>query len=66
MKELMWDEIAMVSGGADKGGKEKCFKREHDIVPCPQSDAGNIANDISNGAYVVGSAIADFISSLFE
>ena len=66
MKELMWHEIAMVSGGDDKGGKEKCVKREHDVVPCAQSDLGNAANDISNGAYVVGSAIVEFISSLFE
>ena len=66
MKELMWDEIALVSGGADKGGKEKCVKRDHDIVPCAQSDVGNIANDLSNGAYVVGSAIVEFVSSLFD
>jgi hypothetical protein len=58
MKELMWDEIASVSGGTDKG---KCVKREHDVVPCAQSDLGNVANDISNGAYVV-----EFISSLFD
>ncbi|UUZ47299.1 hypothetical protein LP420_28330 [Massilia sp. B-10] len=63
MNELTWDEIAMVSGGADQ---KKCVKREHDVVPCAQSNRGDVANDISNGAYVVGSAVVEFISSLFD
>lgn len=52
--------MELVSGGA------KCVKRAHDVVPCPQSGYGNIANDISNGLHEVGSAIGVFIYDLFH
>ena len=62
MRELNSMELAFVSGGQDAAPSkvEGCPPvREYDVIDCPQSELGQMANDIANGVgQLAESAIA--------
>ncbi|UWX03529.1 hypothetical protein H1235_10830 [Pseudoxanthomonas sp. NC8] len=64
MRNLNEMELVAVSGGAEASKVEGCGpSREYDVIDCPQSSLGNMANDIANGVgQLAENAIAVFKS----
>ena len=66
MRYLDEMELAVVSGGAEASTVEGCGpSRQYDVIDCPQSSLGNMANDIANGVGQLGESVIDFVASFF-
>lgn len=69
MRELAMTEVLFVSGGqnATASTVEGCGPvREYDVIDCPQSSLGQMANDIANGVGQLAEAVIDAVGSFFD
>ena len=69
MRDLVMTEVALVSGGqnATASTVEGCGPvREYDVIDCPQSSLGQMANDIANGVGQLAEAAIDVVSGFFS
>ncbi|MBN8800512.1 MAG: hypothetical protein J0H05_02420 [Stenotrophomonas acidaminiphila] len=69
MRELATAEILLVSGGQNAAPStvEGCGPvREYDVIDCPQSSLGQMANDIANGVGQLAEEVINFVDSLFD
>jgi hypothetical protein len=69
MRELKVAEILFVTGGqnATASTVEGCGPvREYDVIDCPQSSLGQMANDIANGVGQLAEEVISFVGSFFD
>lgn len=66
MFEIKEMDLLLVHGGATASTVEGCGpSREYDVIDCPQSSLGNMANDIANGVGQLAESAIDVVMSFF-